>query len=94
MPSGGGGFAGGGPERGMRGKGNGVRPGISGGVPGRERCWIFWRGARAREARGKWHEARRGLRGCLGLFWGWRGRGSRSWSRSRSSKPSPTNPST
>eukprot|EP00961_Rhodomonas_salina_P213953 2889420-Rhodomonas_salina.1 len=96
MPCGGGGFAGGGPGCRMRGKGNGVRQGFSGGVPGRKRSRIFWRGARAQEALGKWSEARRGrrARGCWGLFWGLRGLGSRSWSRSRSSKLSPTNPST
>eukprot|EP00961_Rhodomonas_salina_P015209 204085-Rhodomonas_salina.1 len=80
MPCGGGGFAGGGPGRGMHGKGNGVRPGFSGGVPGRWMCGIFWRSARAREAWGKWCEARRGWRGWRGRFWGRRGRGSRSWS--------------
>eukprot|EP00961_Rhodomonas_salina_P115101 1548990-Rhodomonas_salina.1 len=43
MPCGGGGFAGGGPGSGMHGEGNGMRQGFSGGVPGRERSWIFWR---------------------------------------------------
>eukprot|EP00961_Rhodomonas_salina_P063999 860196-Rhodomonas_salina.1 len=66
MPSGGGGFAGGGPEHGMSWKGNGVRPGCSGWVPGRGMHWIFWRSARVREALGKWREARRGRRGCWG----------------------------
>eukprot|EP00961_Rhodomonas_salina_P050390 676746-Rhodomonas_salina.1 len=69
MPCGGGGFAGGGPGRGMRGmrwKGNGVRPGFSGGVPGRGMSGIFWRSVREQEARGKWREARRGQRGCWG----------------------------
>eukprot|EP00961_Rhodomonas_salina_P155649 2096106-Rhodomonas_salina.1 len=51
MPSGGGGFAGGGPGRGMSGKGNGVRPGFSGWVPGRGMSGIFWRGARALDER-------------------------------------------
>eukprot|EP00961_Rhodomonas_salina_P040051 538304-Rhodomonas_salina.1 len=74
MPCGGGGFAGGGPGHWMRGKGNGVRLGFSGWVPGSERRWIFWQGARAREAQGKWCEARRGRRGCWGQFWGQRGR--------------------
>eukprot|EP00961_Rhodomonas_salina_P047508 638293-Rhodomonas_salina.1 len=82
MPCGGGGFAGGGPGCGMCWKGNGVRPGFSGWEPG---CWmrgIFWLSARELEALGKWREARRGQRGCWGQFWGQRGRGSRSWSRS------------
>eukprot|EP00961_Rhodomonas_salina_P255980 3459616-Rhodomonas_salina.1 len=76
MPCGGGGFAGGGPGCRMSGERNGVRPGFSGGVPGRERCRIFWRNASAQEELGKWHEARRGQRGCWGLFWGRRGQGS------------------
>eukprot|EP00961_Rhodomonas_salina_P225661 3051009-Rhodomonas_salina.1 len=50
MPCGGGGFAGGGPGRGMCGKGNGVRPGFSGTVPGRGMRGIFWRGAMALDA--------------------------------------------
>eukprot|EP00961_Rhodomonas_salina_P040830 548542-Rhodomonas_salina.1 len=82
MPGGGGGFAGGGPGCWMHWEGNGCRPGFSGSVPGCWMCWIFWLSARAREARGKWLEARRGWRGCWGRFWGRRGQGSRSWSRS------------
>eukprot|EP00961_Rhodomonas_salina_P271024 3662457-Rhodomonas_salina.1 len=78
MPCGGGGFAGGGPGRWMRWKGNGMRLGFSGWVPGRAMHWIFWWSARVREALGKWHEARRGQRGCWGRFWGRRGLGSRS----------------
>eukprot|EP00961_Rhodomonas_salina_P231739 3130767-Rhodomonas_salina.1 len=56
-------------------EGNGVRQGFSGGVPGRERHRIFWRIAREQEALGKWREARRGQRGCWGLFWGLGGGG-------------------